>query len=193
MSDQTTDTQEASQMNGSQINILAQYVRDISFENPLAPDSLRLGRANPDMDINIGVDARKIPDDKIENMYETVLNLRATATDETEGRPLFLIELQYGVTVVLNDVPEENHHPVLLIEIPRLAFPFLRQIITDLTSQGGFPPLMLNPVDFHKLYMDRFKGEIEAAQKQVVATAEEGDKKSKKADDKADKKDKTAS
>lgn len=183
MSDPTIETPNA----GNQINILAQYVRDISFENPMAPDSLRLGRGNPDMDINIGVDARKIPDDKIENMYEMVLNLRATATEEAEGKPLFLIELQYGVTVVLNGVPEENHHPVLLIEIPRLAFPFVRQIISDLTSQGGFPPLMLNPVDFHKLYMERFKDEIEAAQKQGGEAAEKSEAKSKKTDDAKDK------
>lgn len=189
MSDQTTDTQEATQMNSSQINILAQYVRDISFENPMAPDSLRRGRGNPDMDINIGVDARKIPDDKVENMYETVLNLRATATEETEGEtsPLFLLELQYGVTVVLNDVPEENHHPALLIEIPRLAFPYVRQIVSDLTAQGGFPPLMLNPVDFQKLYMERFKSEIEAAQKQSVEAADSSDPKTE------DTKNKTAS
>lgn len=146
----------------SQLNILAQYVRDVSFENPLAPDSLRSERGNPSMDINIGVDARKIPDDKMENMYESIINLRAIARPQEED-PLFILELQYGMTVLLNDIPEENHHPVLLIEVPRLAFPFVRQIVSDMTSQGGFPPLMLNPVDFQSLYMERFKNEIDAA------------------------------
>ncbi|MCC6598822.1 MAG: protein-export chaperone SecB [Alphaproteobacteria bacterium] len=152
------------------INILAQYVRDLSFENPNAPESLR-GTANngaaPQMDINIGMDARKIPSEDIEHLYEVVLNLRAIALQGEDA--LFVAELQYGVAVSLNNIPEENHHPVLLVEVPRLAFPFARQIISDLTVQGGFPPLMLNPVDFQALYMERFKDEIEEARKQEQA------------------------
>jgi preprotein translocase subunit SecB len=142
------------------INILAQYIRDLSFENPNAPESLR-GGAAPEMDINIGMDARKIPDDKFDNLYEVVLNLRAVAV--RDGEPLFIAELQYGVTVTLNGLPEDNHHPVLLIEVPRLIFPYARQVLSDLTMQGGYPPLLLNPVDFQGLYMDRFKNEIAAA------------------------------
>lgn len=146
------------------INILAQYVRDLSFENPNAPESLRGGKEPPQMDINIGMDARKIPSKNPDNLYEVVLNIRAIAFQDDD--PLFIAELQYGVTVAIEGVPEENHHPVLLIEVPRLAFPFARQIISDLTVQGGFPPLMLNPVDFHALYMERFKEEIEEARRQ---------------------------
>lgn len=146
------------------INILAQYVRDLSFENPNAPESLRGGNTPPQMDINIGMDARKIPGSDIENLYEVVLNIRAIALQGEN--PLFIAELQYGVTVAINNVPEENHHPILLMEVPRLAFPFARQIISDLTVQGGFPPLMLNPVDFQALYMDRFREEIEEARRQ---------------------------
>lgn len=148
------------------INIVAQYIRDLSFENPNAPDSLRSGKA-PEMDINIGMDARKIPDDTMPNLYEVVLNLRAVAVRDSE--PMFIAELQYGVTVMLNGVPEENHHPILLIEIPRLVFPYARQIISDLTMHGGYPPLMLNPVDFQSLYMERFKDEIDAARASVKA------------------------
>lgn len=152
---------EEDQMTGPDmpINVLAQYVRDISFENPNAPESLRSGLPNPEMDINIGMDARKIPDDNVENLYESVINFRAVAKRDEET--VFILELQYGTTVILNDVPTEQHHPVLLIEIPRLAFPFVRQIVSDLTTQGGYPPLLLNPVDFHTLYMDRFKDDIQ--------------------------------
>ena len=160
----------------SPINILAQYVRDISFENPNAPESLRAGVANPEMDINIGMDARKLPDEKIEHLYEVVINFRAVAT--REQNPVFLLEMQYGITVVLNGIPEDSIHPVLLIEVPRLAFPYVRQIVSDLTIQGGYPPLTLNPVDFQALYMDRFKDEIEAAQNT------EGEKSKKKAEKK---------
>lgn len=171
MSDSTTEnkdnTPEGVSAPATPINILAQYIRDVSFENPMAPDSLRAGQVNPDMDINIGMDARKIPDDEVENLYEVVVNFRAVANRGDD--PVFVLELQYGVTVTLTDVPEDNHHPVLLIEIPRLAFPYIRQIVSDLTVQGGYPPLLLNPVDFQALYFERFKDEIEKAKSDLAS------------------------
>lgn len=149
------------------ITIHAQYVRDMSFENPNAPDSLRPSADAPEMDINIGMDARKLEDPDIQNLFEVVLNVRASAM--RKGDPVFIAELQYGTTVsVGDDVPEENHHPLLLIEIPRMIFPFVRQIMSDLTVQGGYPPLLLNPVDFHALYMNRFGAEIEAAKQEAA-------------------------
>ena len=152
------------------VTIHAQYVRDLSFENPNAPDSLRPSTNAPEMDINIGMDARKLPDESVPNMFEVVLNVRAAAMREKEA--VFVGELQYGATVSIGkDVPEENHHPLLLIEIPRMIFPYVRQIMSDMTVQGGYPPLLLNPVDFHALYMSRFGAEIEAAQKEAAATA----------------------
>jgi len=182
MSDQNTKNQppENAEM---PINILAQYIRDVSFENPNSPDSLRAGLPNPKMDINIGMDARKIPDDGIENLYEVVVNLRAVALREEE--PVFILEMQYGITVVLSGIPEDNHHPVLLIEIPRLAFPYMRQIVSELTVQGGYPPLTLNPVDFQALYMERYKDEIEAAQ-EALKNGEASNKQNIKKEEKAD-------
>ena len=179
MSDQDASTTDELQQEGPNlpINILAQYVRDVSFENPLAPESLRAGQANPEMDINIGMDARKLEDPQTENLYEVVVNLRAQAARGED--PIFIIELQYGIAVALNDVPEDSHHPVLLIEVPRLAFPFMRQIVADLTTQGGYPPLILNPVDFQSLYMTRFKDEIEASKKEFEQAQKEA-KKAKK-------------
>ncbi|MBX2834316.1 MAG: protein-export chaperone SecB [Micavibrio sp.] len=140
------------------LNVLAQYVKDLSFENTNAPDSLRAGQGQPEMDIKIGMDARKIPHDKIPFLYEVVLNLNATATRGEKN--VFIAELQYGATVEIKDVPEDKHHPILLIEIPTIIFPFARQIISDVTMQGGYPPLMLNPIDFQSLYMDRYEDEI---------------------------------
>ncbi len=145
------------------VTVHAQYVRDISFENPEAPMSLRAAATNPEMNVNISMDARDLDDKEIDNLYEVALTLSATASHE--GKALFIAEVIYGITVSVGDVvPEEQHHPLLLIEIPRLAFPFARQILATLTSQGGYPPLLLNPVDFEALYMDRFKDEIAAAQ-----------------------------
>jgi len=152
------------------INIHAQYIRDLSFENPGAPESLRPSGTPPEMDINIGMDARKLEGDDTPNLFEVVLNVRASALNGEE--PVFIAELQYGITVSIgSEVPEENHHPLLLIEIPRMAFPFVRQIMSNITVQGGFPPLLLNPVDFHALYMNRFGKEIEAAQAEAASAA----------------------
>ncbi len=145
------------------MTVHAQYIRDLSFENPNAPLSLRAGQNAPEMDVNIGMDARKIEDKDISDLYEVILNVKAEALRGEDS--VFVVELQYGVTVSLDDVPENQHHPLLLIEVPRIAFPFARQIIADATIQGGFPPLLLNPVDFHALYMQRFSEEIEASQK----------------------------
>ncbi len=154
---------------GDGLAILAQYVRDISFENPNAPESLRTGKRAPEMDINIGMDARKIEDENIPNMYEVVLNARAEAKRGDEI--VFIAEVFYGVTVAIGDsIPVENHHPVLLIEMPRQVFPYVRQILSDLTTQGGYPPLLLNPVDFQALYMQRFGAEMEEARKELEKT-----------------------
>ena len=144
------------------VNIHAQYIRDVSFENPNAPETLRGGQPMPEMDINIGMDARDLPMEGVKYGYEVALNVRAVAKRKDET--VFIAELQYGVTLSIGDeVPKDAHHPLLFIEIPRLAFPFARQILSDLTVQGGYPPLLLNPVDFHALYMQRFGKDIAAA------------------------------
>ncbi len=164
MADIKQDQSRAMPVDGNMpIVIHAQYVKDLSFENPNSPDSLRGQAEPPEMEVNIGMDARKLPDDKMKNLFEVALNVRAVAKrgDDT----VFIAELQYGMTVSLNDIPEDQQHPILLIEIPRMAFPYARQILSELTIQGGYPPLLLSPVDFHALYVDRFKDEIAAAKK----------------------------
>lgn len=146
------------------VTIHAQYIRDLSFENPQAPGSLRAGQGMPEMNVNIGMDARLLKDDEIKNLYEVSLTVSATA--QRDNKPVFICEVSYGVTVSLGDaVPEDQHHPLLLIEIPKFAFPFARQVLATVTSQGGYPPLLLNPVDFQSLYMERFKEEMVAAHK----------------------------
>ncbi len=172
MSDKANAPQQENiqlEANGLPITIHTQYIRDLSFENPDAPQSMRGGQDMPEMAVNIGMDARNLEDSEIKNLYEVALTISATAKrgDDT----VFIAEVIYGVTVSIGDiVPEDQHHPLLLIEIPKFAFPFARQILATLTSQGGYPPLMLNPVDFQALYMERFKDEIAEARK----AAEEG-------------------
>lgn len=156
-------TEEMLQAQGLPVTIQAQYIRDLSFENPGAPETLRASAGMPEMDVNIGMDARAIEEEGSKNLYEVALTITATAKRGEDV--VFIAELVYGVTVSIGDsVPEDQHHPMLLIEIPRFSFPFARQIMATLTSQGGFPPLLLNPVDFQALYMDRFKNEIAQAQ-----------------------------
>lgn len=167
--DDFTASREMPQGGNLPIAIHAQYVKDLSFENPNTPESLRNTKSMPVMDVNIGMDARKLVDEKMPHLYEVVLNVRAEAM--REDKVVFIAELQYGVTVSLNDMPEDAHHPVLLIEIPRLAFPYARQILSDMTVQGGYPPLLLNPVDFQALYMDRFKDDIAKARDAQKAVA----------------------
>ena len=146
---------------GLPLVVHAQYVKDISFENPTAPNSLRSGLSAPKMDLSINLDAQKIEDDNIKNLFEVSLHLTARAL--RDGQPVFIADVLYGVAVSLQDtVPEDQQHPMLMIEVPRLAFPFARQILSDLTQSGGYPALLLGPVDFFNMYMARF-GNKEAA------------------------------
>jgi preprotein translocase subunit SecB len=134
--------------------IHAQYVKDISFENPNAPETLRPGQGGPEMDVNINMDAKKMESAETENLYEVVLSLAASA--KRADKAVFLADIQYGAVVSLPGVDTEHHHPLLLVEVPKTLFPFARQLLAELTQSGGYPPLLLNPVDFRALYIERF-------------------------------------
>lgn len=141
--------------------IHAQYVKDISFENPAAPHSLRAGLPAPKMDMNINLDSRPLEDKDLTNLYEVSMTVHAKALRGDQS--VFIAEITYGVTVSIHEsVSEAQHHPLLMIEAPRLAFPFVRQILSDLTQNGGYPPLFLGPVDFYQMYMSRFGKKDEA-------------------------------
>lgn len=129
-----------------QVAILTQYVKDLSFENPAAPGSLQT-QGQPKIDVNVGVNAKRAGD----NMFEVELKISAKA--ETDGTTNFIVELLYGALFGLQHVPDEALEPFLIIEAPRIIFPFARRIIADCTRDGGFPPLMLDPIDFGALYM----------------------------------------
>ena len=130
---------------GLQLLINAQYIKDLSFENPRAPQSLRQQATQPVVDINVDVKAQGIGQDA----YEVTLSINAGA--KVQGETLFLVELSYGAIVAVRNVPQELLTPALLVETPRLMFPFARNIIADTTRDGGFPPLMINPIDFAEL------------------------------------------
>ena len=131
-----------------QINVLGQYIKDLSFENPSAPRSLR-GVGKPSIQINFNVQAQPIG----EEMFEVALTLEANATGE-EG-VIYNLELVYAGGFRLHNLPKEAIQPVLFIECPALLFPFVRRLVGDLSREGGFPPLLLDPIDFASLYRQR--------------------------------------
>ncbi|GAB1580251.1 MULTISPECIES: protein-export chaperone SecB [Phyllobacteriaceae] len=155
--DTTATAGEAKNGNGSglqpSLNILAQYVKDLSFESPGAPLSLRPREKAPSININVNVSANPIA----EGDFDVVLTLNAQAG---EGKDvLFNVELVYGGVFRIQGVPQEHMLPLLFIECPRLLFPFARQIIAEATRNGGFPPLMIDPIDFAQMFQQRMAEE----------------------------------
>ncbi len=138
-----------------QLNVLAQYVKDLSFENPNSPGSLAPQNKQPSINIQINVSASNAG----EHDYEVSLTIEGKAEGETGV--LFSFELVYaGIFRVLN-VQQENLHPLIMIECPRLLFPFAREVIAAAVRNGGFPPLMLDPVDFVGLYRQNMARQAE--------------------------------
>ena len=131
------------------VRILAQFIRDLSFENPHAPDSLRAIATQPQIDLGVELNARGRPD----GLFDVELKLSAKAMRDNEA--VFVVELVYAGLFQVVGVPEPDVEPVLMIECPRYLFPYARRIISDLTGEGGYPPFMLEPIDFAAVYANR--------------------------------------
>ncbi len=142
------------------MNVMAQFVRDMSFENILAQKGVS-GDVQPDVQVQVNLDAKKRSAD---DQYEVVLKLKVDSKAKESGDHLFLLELDYAGVFLIQNVPEEQLHPFLLIECPRMLFPFVRRIVSDVTRDGGFPPLNLETIDFLALYR------AEIARRQAAAT-----------------------
>ena len=145
--------------NQPNLQIVGQYIKDLSFENPGAPQGFN---GNPDMDLGVDLQARPVAPDH----YEVVLHTRIKAT--SENRVLFMMELAYASLVKLSNMPEDAIQRVLLIQAPHLMFPFARRIIADTVRDGGMPPLMIEPIDFVGLYQNKM---AQAAAQQPSGTA----------------------
>jgi preprotein translocase subunit SecB len=150
------------------MQVLAQYVRDMSFENMVVQKGLSAGEVQPDIQVAVSLDARKRP---VPNQYEVITKFKVTSKNKVNGDVLFLLELEYGSTFHVEGVSDDQMHPFLLIECPRLMFPFVRRIISDVTRDGGFPPLNVDTVDFMALYRQELarRAQAQAAQ---AATSE---------------------
>jgi preprotein translocase subunit SecB len=161
-----TDETQAQQPVQPNMNILAQYIRDMSFENILSQKGIT-GEVNPDVQVQVNLDARKRT---VENQFEVVIKLKVSSKNKETEQNLFLLELEYGGIFQVTGVPDEQLHPYLLIECPRMLFPYLRRIVSDITRDGGFPALNLDNIDFLALY----RAEI-ARRQAETAKNEQGD------------------
>ncbi len=160
MSDSNTETQDAgagkAEAAGRQIIVHAQYIKDLSFENPNAPDILIEPPQQPDVQIGVNVGARGLNSEQ----YEVILSLSANA--KTEDKALFLAELTYAAIVSAPGASRDDLNPLIMIEAPRLMFPFARAIISDMTRDGGFMPLSIQPIDFVAVYQSNVERQKEA-------------------------------
>ncbi len=150
--------QEQQTAQGPRMSIVTQYIKDLSFENPRGPLAFAQGQTRPEIQVRVDVRAAPLGPEQHEVILE--LNIEAKVPDG----PVFLLELTYGGVFALANIPADSLQPLLLVECPRLLFPFARRIVSDLTRDGGFPPLMLDPIDFVGLYRRRM------ARAQPVAT-----------------------
>ena len=166
MADEPTTTPAGAAQNGEaaqpSLNILTQYIKDLSFEVPGAPGSLRARDKGPEISIGVNVNANPMGEGTDEFDVQLTINGNAKAGDET----LFVVELVYGGVFRLAGFKKEHLLPILFIECPRILFPFARQIVSEATQNGGFPPLRIDPIDFAQMFQRRM---AEEAARQKVA------------------------
>lgn len=158
--DMATQPQDNAQAQGPAIRVLSQYIKDLSFENPGAT-------VQDQPNIELGIDVGATPVANNEGVFEVILKLKARAG--TQETALFLIEMDYAGQFHLQGFSQADMEPILLIECPRILFPFARRIIADISAEGGFPPLRIDPVDFGALYNSQKQRAQAAAQQQEAA------------------------
>ncbi|MGJ8615927.1 MAG: protein-export chaperone SecB [Sulfitobacter sp.] len=139
---------EAEQPTPPQMRVLGQFIRDMSFENIMAQKGAP-SDVQPDIQVQVNLDAKKR---SVENQYESAIKLNITSKAKDGDQTLFLCEIDYVGIFDIQHVPDEQIHPFLMIECPRMIFPFLRRVVSDITRDGGFPPLNLENIDFLALY-----------------------------------------
>jgi preprotein translocase subunit SecB len=157
-----TAENKGAEQQAAALHSLVQYTKDFSFENPNAPQSLQAQQKAPEIGINVNVGARQVS----ETEFEVDLLLEGNA--KIDDTVLFAFDLTYSGIFRVTNLPEEQVHPVVMIECPRLLFPFARQIVGEAVRNGGFPPLYIDPIDFTALYRQRLL-EMQTQQQQGAA------------------------
>jgi preprotein translocase subunit SecB len=148
------------------MQVLGQFVRDMSFENILAQKGIKT-ESRPNISVQVALDAKKR--EGVESQFEVAIKLNVKSETEDGAETLFILELDYAGIFLIENVPDNQMHPFLMIECPRMLFPFARRVVHDLTRDGGFPPLNLDNVDFVALYRQDLVRRAEA-QKANAAT-----------------------
>jgi len=154
-----------SQLQIPQMKVLGQFIRDLSFENILSRKPVD-GQVTPDIQVQVALDGRK---GKAEHQYEVISKYNITSKNKGSEDVLFVLELEYGGLFHIENVADEQLHPFLMIECPRMIFPFVRRIVSDITRDGGFPPLNLDNIDFVQLYRQQLAQRQQAQATQTPA------------------------
>ena len=160
MAEEDTGAAAAAETPQVKMQVLAQFIRDMSFENVVAQKGVQ-GEVNPDVQVQVNLDAKQRT---AEHQYEVVMKLEINSKNKDDEAPIFLLELEYGGVFHIENVPDDQLHPFLLIECPRMVFPFVRRIVSDITRDGGFPPLNLDLIDFVALYRQELERRAAAQQ-----------------------------
>ena len=148
------------------MQILGQFIRDMSFENVAAQKGLQ-GEVTPDITVQVNLDARK----RAEQQFEVSIKLQCNSKNKQDGNQIFLLEIDYAGIFQIENVPDDQLHPFLLIECPRMIFPFLRRVVSDVTRDGGFAPLNLENIDFVSLYRQEIQRRAAAQTQQPEGSA----------------------
>ncbi len=148
-----------------QMRVIAQFIRDMSFENILSQKGIK-GEIKPQIQVQVALDAKKR---SVENQYEVTTKYTVTAKNDGTDDTLFVMELEYAGLFLLENFSEEQLHPFLMIECPRMLFPFARRIVSDTTREGGFPPVNLDTVDFVQLYRQNLANRAQQQANQPVS------------------------
>jgi preprotein translocase subunit SecB len=155
--DEALNEEEVAPKKPLKMQVLAQYIRDMSFENILAQKGIT-GEVQPNVSVQVNIDAKKRP---IEHQYEVIIKSNISSKTKEKDEPMFLLELEYAGIFHIENIPEDQLHPYLMIECPRMIFPFLRRIVSDVTRDGGFPSLNLETIDFLDLYRNEIQRRVD--------------------------------
>lgn len=167
-STEAAGTGDQAQQTAPRMRVVTQFIRDLSFENVLAQRGTG-GDVNPDVQVAVNLDAKKRSAD---NHYEVMTKLTITSSDKGTNTKLFVVELEYVGVFQIENVPDDQMHPYLLIECPRMLFPFVRRIVSDVTRDGGFPALNLETIDFVQLYRNELLRRQQAEAGQTAGNAD---------------------
>jgi preprotein translocase subunit SecB len=158
MADENTNETPAPEVKAPKMQVLGQFIRDMSFENVAAQKGYE-GNTQPDIQVQVNLDARKREKD---GNFEVILKLNIESKSKEMDAVLFILEIEYTGVFSIENVPDDQMHPFLMIECPRMIFPYLRRIVGDITRDGGYPPLNLENIDFLALYRNEIQRRAEA-------------------------------